>query len=173
MSGASLVSFYGSPAISCSMSGRTSPFTIFLVTGNHPLIFLRFSLVGSISISMTYSISVQPYNDPYIKIAEEAAAVSAVLMVPGAFLVDIIPILKYVPEWFPGAKFQSTAAITRKHAARIRNTTFGATEELMVCDSSPFLGFLLDDTYSFSGQRWLWSLVRHRGSKRDPIFRRP
>ena len=102
---------------------------------------------------MTYSISVQPYNDPYIKIAEEAAAVSAVLMVPGAFLVDIIPILKYVPEWFPGAKFQSTAAITRKHAARIRNTTFGATEELMVCDSSPFLGFLLDDTYSFSGQR--------------------
>jgi hypothetical protein len=101
---------------------------------------------------MTYSINARPYNDPYIKIAEEAIGAMAELMIPGAFLVDIIPILKYVPEWFPGAKFQSKAAMIRKHAARIRNTTFAATEESMVCDS-PFLGFLLDDTYTFSGQQ--------------------
>ena len=94
---------------------------------------------------MTYSINIHPYNDPYIKIAEEAVAASGELLIPGAFLVDIIPILKYVPEWFPGAKFQSKAAVMRKHAARVRNTTFAATEELMVCDFSPFLGFLLDD----------------------------
>ena len=78
---------------------------------------------------------------------------SAELAIPGAFLVDVIPILKYVPEWFPGAKFQSKAALMRKHVARIRNDMFAATEELMVCNSSPFLGFLLDDTYAFSGQR--------------------
>ena len=102
---------------------------------------------------MMYSINVHANNDPYIKIAEEAMASIAELLVPGAFLVDIIPILKYVPEWFPGAKFQSKAAMMRKHAAMIRNTTFAATEELMVCDSSPFLEFLLDDTYTFPGQR--------------------
>ena len=152
MSSASLVNFYRSPAISCSMSGRTSPFTIFLVTGKHPLIFLRFSLVGSTSISMTYGINVQPYNDPYIKIVNESLAASSVLIAPGPFLVDIIPILKYVPEWFPGAKFQRTAAMTRKLAAIIRNATFAGSEELMVCDSSPFLGLLLDDTHLFSGQ---------------------
>ena len=88
--------------------------------------------------------------------AEEAVAATVELMIPGAFLVDIIPILKYVPEWFPGAKFQSKAAMMRKHAENIRNTTFAATEELMVCDSSPFsLEFLLDHTYTFSGQRRL------------------
>jgi hypothetical protein len=32
----------------------------------------------------------------------------AELLIPGAFLVDIIPILKHVPEWFPGAKFYSS-----------------------------------------------------------------
>ena len=69
------------------------------------------SLVGSITLSMTYSINVHPYNDPYIKLAEEAVEAIAVLMVTGAFLVDVIPILKYVPEWFPGANFQSKAAI--------------------------------------------------------------
>ena len=71
---------------------------------------------------MTYSIDIQPYNDPYVKIAEEALRAGAELLIPGAFLVDIIPILKYAPEWFPGAKFQSKAAMMRKHAARIRNT---------------------------------------------------
>ena len=99
---------------------------------------LRASLVGSTTLSMTYSIKVQPYNDPYIKIAEEGVGAAGELLIPGAFLVDIIPILKYVPEWFPGAKFQSKAAMMRKHAAIIRNTTFAATEELMVGISSFF-----------------------------------
>ena len=153
MSGASSVSFYRSPAMSFNMSIRTSPFTIFLVSSKHPLHFLRPSLLGSTTLSMTYSISVQPYNDPYVKIAETAAADVAELQIPGAFLVDSIPILKYVPEWFPGAKFQSKAAVMRKHAAIMRNATFAKSEELMVRDSSFFLGFLLDDTYTFSEQQ--------------------
>ena len=133
------------------MSGRTSQFTIFLVvTDKHPLLFLRISLVGSTSISMTYSINVHPYNDPYIKMAEEAVRAASELSIPGAFLVDIIPILKYVPEWFPGANFQNKAAVMREHTSILRNTTFAATEKLMVCD---FLGFLLYDTHAFPGQR--------------------
>ena len=132
MSGASSVSFYKIPAISCSMAGRTSPFTILLVTGKHPF-FLRISLVGSTILSMTYSINVRPYNDPYIKIAEEAIGTLTELFTPGAFVVlDIIPVLKYLPEWFPGANFRSKAAVMQKHATVMRDTTFAATEELMV-----------------------------------------
>ena len=66
------------------------------------------------------------------------------LSVPGAFLVDIIPILKYVPEWFPGAKFQCKAASMRKQASMIRNATFAATKELMVCDPLAFPEFSLN-----------------------------
>jgi hypothetical protein len=84
---------------------------------------------------MTYSINVRPYNDPYIKIAEEVMEATAELMIPGAFLVDIIPILKYVPEWFPGAEFQSKAAVMRKRVTTIRNTMFAATKKLVVCDA--------------------------------------
>ena len=111
MSDASSVSYYRIPAISCSMCGRTSPFTIFLViTSKSALHSLLTSLVGSTILSMIYSINVRPYNDPYIKIAEEAIEAIAEVLIPSAFVVDIIPILKYVPEWFPGAKFQSKAA---------------------------------------------------------------
>ena len=124
------------------------PFTVSLV--NTPFIVFAFlSLVGSTTLSMTYSISVRPYNDPYIAIAEEAVASLAELMITGAFLVDIIPILKYVPDWFPGAKFKRKAAIMRTHAERMRNATFEATTKLMVFIPWTFLGIvleLLDDT---------------------------
>ena len=103
---------------------------------------------------MTYSINVLPDNDPYIKNANEAVAALGELVVAGAFLVDIIPVLKYVPEWFPGAKFQRKAAVMRKQAAKMRNSTFAVAEKLMVCD--PFLEFLSNYLMiQSSGQRRL------------------
>ena len=107
------------------------PFTVSLI--NKPFIFFAFlRLVGSTTLSMTYSMNVRPYNDPYIAIAEEGIAAGAELAVAGAFLVDILPILKYVPAWFPGAKFQRKAAMMRTHSEKMRNATFAATKELMV-----------------------------------------
>jgi len=107
------------------------PFIVYLV--NRPFIFFAFlRLVGSTTLSMTYSMNVRPYNDPYIAIAEEGIAAGAELAVAGAFLVDIIPILKYVPAWFPGAKFQRKAAMMRTHSEKMRNAPFAATKELMV-----------------------------------------
>ena len=103
-----------------------------IFSSKYTLHFLCISLVGSTTLSMTYSIKVRPYNDPYIKSAEEAIEAVAELLVAGAFLVDIIPILKYVPGWFPGATFQRKAAALRRHAGNIRNATYAATEKLMV-----------------------------------------
>ena len=59
------------------------------ISGNHA-VHLRISAVGSITLLMTYSINVRPYNDPYIKVAQEAVKAIAELLIPGAFLVDII-----------------------------------------------------------------------------------
>ena len=107
------------------------PFTTSLV--NRPFISFAFlSLVGSTMLSITYGINVRPYDDPLITIAEEAVEAMRELMIAGTFLVDILPVLKYVPDWFPGAKFQKQAAMTRTHAEKIRNATFAATKEAMV-----------------------------------------
>ena len=103
-------------------------------------LFAFLSLIGSTTLSMTYGINVRPYNDPFVVIAEEAVDAAAELLNAGAFLVDIIPILKYVPDWFPGAKFQKTAAMLRTHSGKIRNATFAATKNLMVCIPRLFTG---------------------------------
>jgi hypothetical protein len=61
-------------------------------------------------MDIVYGISVQESDDPYISIAEEALEGLSTAGVPGAFWVDLLPILKYVPSWFPGASFKKKAA---------------------------------------------------------------
>ena len=60
-----------------------------------------------------YGIDVQESDDPYISIAEVVMN-SGSQAGTGVFLVDFLPILKYVPSWFPGAGFQRKAAYWRK-----------------------------------------------------------
>ena len=92
---------------------------------------------------MTYGINVRPYDDPLIAIAEQAVGVLSELVIDGTFLVDFLPILKYVPDWFPGAKFQKQAAMLRIWAEKMRNATVAATKTLMVFTSCPFLWIVL------------------------------
>ena len=61
-----------------------------------------------------YGIVVQESDDPYISNAEEVGSAVVEAGIPGAFLVDLFPILKYVPSWFPGAGFQKKAAHWRE-----------------------------------------------------------
>ncbi|TFK33723.1 cytochrome P450 [Crucibulum laeve] len=82
-------------------------------------------MVGSVALSITYGIKVHPSNDPFIKLAERAVTGISEPLVAGAFLVDTIPILKYVPEWFPGAIFH------KKTAKEVRSLPFIETQKEM------------------------------------------
>ena len=71
-------------------------------------------------------------KDPILCTAMEALHIANRAAIPGAFLVDVIPMctshrvfediislnlrlspVKYVPEWFPGAQFQNFARVAR------------------------------------------------------------
>jgi hypothetical protein len=45
-----------------------------------------------------HGIAIQESNDPYISVAEVVMNGVAEAGIPGAFLVDLLPILKYVPS---------------------------------------------------------------------------
>ena len=79
-----------------------------------------------------YGISVQESDDPYISIAEEAIKGLAEAGIPGAFLVDLFPILKYVPSWFPGAGFQRKAAHWREATNTMAEKPFRHVQEQLV-----------------------------------------
>ncbi|KZT04887.1 cytochrome P450 [Laetiporus sulphureus 93-53] len=64
-------------------------------------------------MDITYGISGDA-ADPYIATAIQALDSLAIAGTPGEFLVDTIPLLRYVPEWFPGATFKKKARVWYK-----------------------------------------------------------
>ncbi|KAF9451148.1 cytochrome P450 [Macrolepiota fuliginosa MF-IS2] len=63
--------------------------------------------IGGLSLSLTYGLPVLRNHDPLIQLSEETLSASVEAVAPGRFLVNIVPMLKYVPEWVPGATFKT------------------------------------------------------------------
>ena len=61
-------------------------------------------------MTVSYGLTVSDSEDPFISKAEEALHGFSEAGVPGTFLVDLLPILKHVPSWFPGAGFKRMAS---------------------------------------------------------------
>ena len=83
-------------------------------------------------MSMTYGIEIKDHNDPFIDNAEAALSSVSLALAPGAFLVDVLPILKYIPEFIPGAGFQKIARIGRKLQENMREQPYLASIDTMV-----------------------------------------
>ncbi|RPD69162.1 cytochrome P450 [Lentinus tigrinus ALCF2SS1-7] len=61
---------------------------------------------GSSIMRISYGIAVDEEPTDYIQIAEDTLAIFSSVFVPGKFLVETIPILRFVPAWMPGAQFK-------------------------------------------------------------------
>lgn len=90
------------------------------------------SAISGMALSLAYGIQIQQTDDPIIEIAERAYASLKAAARFGAFFVDVIPILKYVPEFVPGAGFQKQARIWRKIQEDFREVPYLASIEAMV-----------------------------------------
>ena len=90
------------------------------------------SNIAATIIDIAYGIEVQESGDPYLSLAEEAVKGSDEASVPGTFLVDLFPILVYVPSWFPGAGFQKKAAYWRKLNETLVEMPFRYVQEQLV-----------------------------------------
>ena len=90
------------------------------------------STFAALIMKIGYGIVVQDSNDPYISIAEKAFEGMAEAGIPGSFWVDLIPILKYVPSWFPGASFQKKAAGWKELINKMAEKPFRHVQEQLV-----------------------------------------
>lgn len=63
---------------------------------------------------------------------------------PGAFLVDVFPLLRYIPRWMPGASFQKTAREWKNYLEDTANIPFNLVKERMVCDQCSYNTALLN-----------------------------
>ncbi|KAJ7251396.1 cytochrome P450 [Mycena rebaudengoi] len=92
---------------------------------------------GSMIMSIAYGIDSLPSNDPYMKNAEAVAAALLEASVPGRYLVDSLPILKYVPDWFFGAGFKREAKYWKCRTEDMVRLPFGVTKRLVAEGTAP------------------------------------
>ncbi|KAI9465876.1 cytochrome P450 [Lactarius psammicola] len=82
-----------------------------------------------IIMKRVYGHTVVDNNDPYVRLVEEASRSTSEAAVPGAFLVDLFPSLKHVPEWMPGAGFKKKAKEWRKLSEAMINVPYNMVKD--------------------------------------------
>jgi hypothetical protein len=104
---------------------------------------------GSLLLNIAYGVDAQSTDHPYISIVDDSMKTVKEAMNPGSFLVDSIPIrtfsselsksfaditilVKYVPEWVPGARFQTLAKELRKICIDGREIPYQDVKDAMV-----------------------------------------
>ncbi|KAF8207060.1 cytochrome P450 [Mycena galopus ATCC 62051] len=89
------------------------------------------NIVGANMISVAYGLDVAQKNDPFITAGDAILDMFLETLSPGRFLVDTIPMLKYVPAWVPGAGFKRKAAKWRSELYEWVDAPFEATKQKM------------------------------------------
>ena len=77
-------------------------------------------------------------DSTYLGQLREMVHTAGSFAVPGKYLVEAIPALQYIPEWFPGAAFKREAAAAKKRLGMILRQLVDAGIENLVSNHSCF-----------------------------------
>ena len=84
-------------------------------------------------LKLTYGMNIHEDDDSeYAKVIEIVAAAVAEVGKPGTFLVDLLPFMKFIPAWFPGAGWKRKANYWRKLGAYFVNMPWNTVKEQLV-----------------------------------------
>nr|GAT43896.1 cytochrome P450 [Mycena chlorophos] len=92
---------------------------------------------AEMTMKIAYGIDLREDDDPYVELAENAVRTLSDAGVPGKYLVDAFPLLKYVPSWLPGAGFKRDAARWRVFAQGIADAPFEETKRQIADGTAP------------------------------------
>lgn len=83
-------------------------------------------------MNVAYGIQIAGPHDEYIVNIRESMRGIAIAAVPGSFLVDFIPALKYLPSWFPGGGFKKVAKYWAEVNRKVLQFPFNRVRHEMV-----------------------------------------
>ena len=80
-----------------------------------------------------YGYDVESIDDPWVANAENSVMLAIQLQVRGASLINIFPILAFVPTWFPGASSHKLAAKVKRLTEEVKRVPMDWVKKRMVC----------------------------------------
>lgn len=84
---------------------------------------------GAVILNIAYGWTVTSNDDYFVNLMEESFALSSAVSRPGRWLVDVFPILRFVPSWFPGASFKRLAKEYSAQMSRVDMIPHGWAKE--------------------------------------------
>ncbi|KAF9269239.1 cytochrome P450 [Marasmius fiardii PR-910] len=117
---------------------------------------------ATIILSIAYGIEVLPDKDPLVALAEEGVLAITLAARPGAYLVESFPLLKYVPEWFPGARWKRQVQTWYRITKAMINEPFEVAKDRIASGliSPSFTSFCLQEYQATQDPTYRESLVR-------------
>ena len=86
----------------------------------------------AIAMLMMYGYAPDSLDDPVIHIADEGATLGASLIEPGGTLINVLPILRHIPSWVPGATAKKKAERARWLAEEMKRIPMERVAAAMV-----------------------------------------
>ncbi|OOQ83920.1 O-methylsterigmatocystin oxidoreductase [Penicillium brasilianum] len=116
---------------------------------------------GAVILNIAYGYTIEPFHrDHLVHITNMALDHFAKAATPGAWMVDIIPALKYIPAWFPGAGFKRVAQSWREQLIGIADRPYAFVKAQM--ESGKHKPSYLSNIFSTQG-------VPEPGSEKETI----
>ncbi|KAG2148122.1 cytochrome P450 [Suillus clintonianus] len=102
---------------------------------------------GAIILRISYGYEVKENGDPFVDLAGRALDQFSRATHPGAFMVDFMPFLAKVPEWFPGAGFKRQAREWHETVEEMVSAPYQFVKDQMAAGIAPksFISDLLED----------------------------
>lgn len=91
------------------------------------------SAFSAIATKIIYGIDIERLDDERHLAMGRVIAAGEAVGTPGRFLVDVFPILRYVPSWFPGGQFHTFAASTNRKFVEVIASLYAEAIVKMVC----------------------------------------
>ncbi|KAK0231460.1 cytochrome P450 [Armillaria fumosa] len=86
---------------------------------------------GAVVLDLAYGWPVTNDDDYFVSLMEEAFALHKQVVQPGRWLVEVMPFLRFVPSWMPGAHFKRFAFSVRERMKAIDQAPLQWTKQQM------------------------------------------
>ncbi|KAI0058422.1 cytochrome P450 [Artomyces pyxidatus] len=88
-------------------------------------------LQSAINMSVAYGYDVKENDDPFVETGREFVRMIQETALPGALLVNDLPFLRNLPDWFPGTGFKQLAKLSRKLGEEVVAGPLGFVKDAM------------------------------------------
>ncbi|RPD64515.1 CyP450 monooxygenase [Lentinus tigrinus ALCF2SS1-7] len=86
---------------------------------------------GATVMRIAYGLNIDDADNEYYKMVERIGEIGGEIAKPGRFPVEAMPVLRFLPSWFPGAGFKRFAAEAKREMTFTINRLFDAAKAAM------------------------------------------